>query len=384
MMSILERLAGAMLGIAAASASAAGQTPKLAFAPPARDIAVRTLAYAVDSGMRLSLDVFQRPKIREKARPALIFFNRAVGDERRSPVYVGWARAAASHDIAGIIADLREGREASDFRSVIRFLTTRGASLGIDTSAIAVYAASGNVATAWPLLEDPEAHAIKAAVIYYGAADIPHFRQDLPVLYVRAGLDRPEVNREIASIATRAVEQNAPLTLLNHPTGYHGFELFSDDEATRAVIDETLTFVRLATSRGYYAALASKSNEAAAAGAVQTNDYHRAATLYADLLRARPDDARLTLSYGESLLGDRQYSTACSVFATLRNKGLGPRDLGVPAARACALAGDSDSAMTWLRSIPSRFLPGSLATDSAFASMQQRPEFRALFSSPPG
>src|SRR5690242_20196410 len=151
MMSILERLAGAMLGIAAASASAAGQTPKLAFAPPARDIAVRTLAYAVDSGMRLSLDVFQRPKIRGKARPALLFFNRAVGDERKSPLYVGWARAAASHDIAGIIADLREGREASDFRSVIRFLTTRGASLGIDTSAIAVYAASGNVATAWPL-----------------------------------------------------------------------------------------------------------------------------------------------------------------------------------------------------------------------------------------
>jgi hypothetical protein len=204
------------------------------------------------------------------------------------------------------------------------------------------------------------------------------------VLYVRAGLDWPGVNEEIMVIASHAIAQNAPLTVLNYPNGYHGFELFNDDDATRAVIEQTLSFVVQATSRPYRLALAARSREAAAAGAVQTGDYHEAAAIYAELRRDRPEDARLGLSYGESLLGDGEYRTACALFATLENKGLGPRELGVPAARACALAGDGDAALAWLRSIPTRFLPASLATDSAFATIRHRSEFRALFSSPPG
>lgn len=54
-----------------------------------------------------------------------------------------------------------------------------------------------------------------------------------------------------ATGADRAIAQNAPVTHLNHPTGYHGFELFNDDDATRVVIDQTLAFVRQATSRSY-------------------------------------------------------------------------------------------------------------------------------------
>jgi predicted Zn-dependent protease len=176
------------------------------------------------------------------------------------------------------------------------------------------------------------------------------------------------------------MSQNAPITVVNHPTGYHGFELFNDDDATRAVIEQTLAFVRQSTSRGYRAALGARQQEAAAAGAVQTGNFREAAGIYAELVRGRPDDARLKLSYGEALLADQQYDPACSTFATLRNKGLGPRDLGVPAARACAQAGDADTAIAWLKSIPSRFLPGSLATDPAFAEIQNRPDFRALFS----
>jgi tetratricopeptide (TPR) repeat protein len=203
------------------------------------------------------------------------------------------------------------------------------------------------------------------------------------VLWVRAGLDRPEVNQEIATLASRAIAQNAPVTLLNHPTGYHGFELFNDDDATRAVIAQTLAFVRQATSRSYHQALAAGAREAAAAGAVQSGNYHEAAALYAELAEARPSDARLRLSLGESLLGDGQYREACSLFESLKDRGLGYRDLGLPAARACARAGDGDAAIGWLRSIPSRFLPRRVADDSAFASIRGRPDFTAIFSVPP-
>ena len=359
------------------------QTPRLAFPAPARDVSVTTVQFDSDGAMALAMDVYQRPP-KGRARAALVFFNRGTGADRRSPLYDGWARAAASHELVGIVPDLREAAQERDFQALIRYLTSHGSVLGIDSTAIAVYAASGNVWTAWPLLERPDATSIRAAVIYYGTAPISQFRRDLPVLYVRAGLDRPSVNGEITALASRAIAQNAPLTLLNHPTGYHGFELFNDDDATRVVIDQTLEFVRQATSSFYHLALAARSREAAAAGAVQTGNYHEATAIYAELRSSNPGDTRLGLSYGESLLGDGQYAAACSLFASLDRKALGPRDLGVPAARACALAGDGDSALAWLRSIPTRFLPAELTSDSAFAGMQQRADFRALFSRPPG
>ena len=84
--------------------------------------------------------------------------------------------------------------------------------------------------------------------MYYGIADVGEFRLDLPVLYVRAGLDRPPVNRRIGELVALAITQNAPVTLLNHPSGHHAFEMVDDDEATRDVIERTIDFVKRATS----------------------------------------------------------------------------------------------------------------------------------------
>src|SRR5262249_37659263 len=140
---------------------------------------------------------------------------------------------------------------------------------------------------------------------------------------VRAGLDRPSVNQEITTLAAAAVSQNAPVTLLNHPTGYHGFELFNDDDATRDVIEQTIEFVMRTTSRSYRAALRAGIVEADAAGRMVTGDYPQAASLYGELVRTRPNDARLRLSYGEALLADGRYDNACSEFESLKGKGLG-------------------------------------------------------------
>jgi hypothetical protein len=41
--------------------------------------------------------------------------------------------------------------------------------------------------------------------------------------------------------------------------------------------------------------------------------------------------------------------------------------------------GDPDAAIAWLRSIPLRFLPPSVAKEPVFASIQDRAEFQAIF-----
>jgi dienelactone hydrolase len=325
------------------------------------------------------MDVFRPAVNPDVPRPALIFFNTAFGPQRNNAFYAGWAQTAASKGLVGIVPDLRAGRQVQDFDILVAHLSSRPADYGIDREAIAVYAGSGNVSTAFPAVEDPTRTAIRAAVMYYGTADVAAFRLDLPVLYVRAGLDRPPVNRGIGELAARAITQNAPITLLNHPAGHHAFELVDDDDGTREIINRTLEFVTRATSRSYQASLRVNVAEAAAAGQMLAGNHRQAVEAYRALVAARPDNAPLRLAYGEALLADSQFAAACAELEKLKGRGLGPRDLGLPAARACVQNGDAEAAMAWLKSIPQRFLPPSVATEATFASLRDRPDFKALF-----
>jgi len=379
---MLQHLALAILLIASglrdAGAGQAPAQPRYAFPPPSPNITVASdVEYGMAGTTRLAMDVFKPSAAAGTRAPALVFFNRAVGAERSQGFYGAWARAAASKGLIAILPDLRSGSEAADFRVLLAYLEAHGREHGID--AIAVYAGSGNVSSALPAVQDPALTSIKAAVMYYGSANVTQFRLDLPILFVRAGLDRPGVNESIASLAALAIAQNAPLTLLNYAGGHHGFEMADDSDATRQVIDETLAFVARAVTPAYQAALRASLGEATAAGYVQTRKFKEAAAEYARMVAARPDDARLRLAYGEALLGDGQFGAACGEFDKLRGKGLGYRDLGLPAARACAQKGDADAAIAWLNSIPARFLPASVAQEPAFASLQNRPDFQAIF-----
>jgi hypothetical protein len=85
------------------------------------------------------------------------------------------------------------------------------------------------------------------------------------------------------------------------------------------------------------------------------------------------------LAYAEALLGNRQFTGSCAEFAKLKDAPLGPRDRGVPAARACMQSGDADAAIAWIASIPARFRPRELEADPIFAALRSRADFRALF-----
>jgi dienelactone hydrolase len=346
----------------------------MAFAPPANGITVTAnVTYA--SG--LAMDVYKGPTS-SPAAPALVFFNRATGDDRHGRFYDAWARAAASKGIVAVLPDLRAGSEAADFRALVAYLNAHKADHGI--GAVAVYAGSGNVFAALPAVEDPALAGVSAAVMYYGTGPVTTFRLDLPVLFVRAGLDRPAVNEQISALVRVAVAENAPVSLLNHAGGHHAFELVDDTAATRDVIDRTLDFVTRATAPGYQASLRASLEEATAAGQVQTGQFHDAAATYARMVAARPEDPRLRLAYGEALLGDGQYAAACAELDKLRDKGLGYRDLGLPAAEACLRKGDPAAAVAWLHTIPPQFLPASIADDPRFAALKDRPDFQALFA----
>ena len=337
----------------------------------------RDVAY--DSASGLQMDVY-RPATVSRTLPALIFFNVATGAQRGNVFYRSWAEIAASKGLVAIVPDLRRDSLAHDFDALLTHLagTTR---YGIEPASIAVYAGSGNVFSAFPLVQDPARAQVRAVVMYYGSSNVAQFRRDLPVLFVRAGLDRPDLNASITRLSSLGVSQNAPVTLLNHPFGYHAFEIRNDDAGTRDVIDQTLAFVKQALSPQYQAALKARVVEATAAGHVLSGNTREAASIYATLVASRPEEPTLRLAYGEALLADSQFVVACAEFDKLKGKGLGPRDLGLPAARACAQKGDAEAAIAWLQSIPARFRP-NVERDPAFASLRDRADFRALLPSP--
>jgi dienelactone hydrolase len=373
-------IAAAFAGCVATTALAQTAAPPFALRPTSTKlIETKDAEYGRADTVVLRMDVYRPAERRRTPTATLIFFNRASGADRRQPFWESWARAAASRGLVAILPDLRDGTQAADFQKLVGYLTTRGAEIGVDRDAIAVYAASGNVFTAFPIVEDPTQTAIKAAVMYYGSAPISEFRRDLPLLYVRAGLDRPSVNAAITTLAALAVSQNAPVTLLNHASGYHAFEMFNDDDATRDVMEQTIAFVKRVTAPSFQAAMRGGIPEATAAAYVQTREFAKAVPIYRELVAARPEDARLRLSYGEALLGSSDFAEACAQFERLKGKGLGPRDLGLPAARACMQKGDAAAAIAWLKSIPSRFLPVELRDDAVFAPIRDREDFRALF-----
>ena len=342
----------------------------------------RNLVYKQAGQIGLSLDLFlPTPSVRSKPSPLFIIFNGFGGGfMRTSAQSQGWAKAATAHGFAAITAETTAEHVAEDFDSLAFYLRQHAAALHIDTERLVVIAWSGNVSAGLPAVEDPQRKAIKAALIYYGSADVSKVRLDLPVLFVRAGLDQPLTNQSFDRRIAAGIAANAPWTVLNYPGGHHGFDVLDDNDLSREIIEETFRFAQLAISSSHQSALQGGLAEATAAGAMFTENFARAAALYHELVAVHPQDARLLLAYGNALTGAKQYKEARAQFDLAKAiGGLGQRDLGLPAAKACALDHDPEAALAWLKTIPPQFLPASIQSDPDFASLKDRADFQALF-----
>lgn len=330
----------------------------------------------------LGMDLFRPIAVAPGQRfPILVIFNGFGGSFLRTSLQAqSWAKAATAHGFAGVTEETTTGHTEQDFDSLVVYLRDHADELHVDPDRIAVIAWSGAVSSGLPVVEEPERKSVKAAVIYYGAAPVKQFRLDLPVLYVRAGLDQPAANHSEDLLVSDALTANAPWTVLNYSAGHHAFDDFDDNDASRDVIEQTFQFLQVALSASYQSALRAGSPEVSAASALAKGEFEKAVALYAPMAEIRPRDVRVLLAYGNALVGAKRYRDARVQFDRVKAIGTaGPRDLGIPAAQACLLDNDPDAAIAWLKTIPPQFLPASVQSDPAFASLKDRPDFQALF-----
>jgi hypothetical protein len=182
--------------------------------------------------------------------------------------YISWARLVAASGLVAIT--YTTGADpAQDAGDVIDHLAAHGAALGIDAERLGLWAGSSHVPNALGVMMGRPSR-LRCSVLCYGfmldldgatgtaeaqriwrfanpaagktVADLP---PDVPLFIVRAGQDsNPGLNDAIDRFVSHALKRNVPITLVNHHSGPHAFDLEEDSVTSRAIVQEILAFLQ--------------------------------------------------------------------------------------------------------------------------------------------
>ena len=231
----------------------------------------RDLPYTDTAEGTLVFDLYQPPNTEPGARPPVVVIVMGYPDPTGFYRYVGWAtswaRLLAVSGVAAVIYATRE--PAANLQTVLRYVRDHAATLGIDDTRVGILACSANVDVALSALLAGSAakcaallcgltmdldgsSAVAAASHEYGfenacaGKSVADLAPDVPLFLARAGREHfPGLNDALDRFTARAVARNLPVTLVNHPTGPHAFDVDDDSDASRAVIRQALTFLCL-------------------------------------------------------------------------------------------------------------------------------------------
>jgi len=228
------------------------------------------LTYRSTSGARLPLAIYYpTPQLGERA-PVVIFPFSYPDPEARIRMFgpvTSWAQLLGASGIAAVLY----GAEApdEDVHAVLRQLREEANVLGLDMDRLGLFASSGNVTVG--LSTCMRDRHVRCAALLCGftmdldgstaVADmgkqfgfvnacagksVDDLPDDVPMLFIRAGRDTfPGLNDALDKVVARALARNLPLTLINHATGRHGFDLDEDTEMSRGIVQQVLAFLRL-------------------------------------------------------------------------------------------------------------------------------------------
>jgi hypothetical protein len=213
----------------------------------------------------LLMDVYRPPDVADDAPlPAVILvagypdpgFQRKLGARFKDmPFTTDWARLiAASGMVAITYTNTDPARDLDLVIDTVRHSHER----------IGLWASSGNVPLALAACIDPQPTWLACAALCYGymldvdeasrtfgfvngtaGRTIDDIRTDLPLFLARAGQDQtPRLNESLDRFISGAIERNLPITLANHATGPHAFDLMDDSDASRTIIRQLLLFLQ--------------------------------------------------------------------------------------------------------------------------------------------
>lgn len=178
-----------------------------------------------------------------RALPAIVFVNITGSPFQEWEIYRDWARLAAAHGIAGIVYQSDGANATKSLGALYAHLRAHAAELGLDPARLAVWACSANVSLALPWLHAAPQPEVAAAVFYYGHAPVTSLRTDLPVFYVLAGRDSPQLKSGIRDLFEQAARQAAPWTMVEAPTLPHAFDALDEGVESQRLVKQTIAWL---------------------------------------------------------------------------------------------------------------------------------------------
>jgi effector-binding domain-containing protein/dienelactone hydrolase len=236
----------------------------------------RDLPYHRDN-RDLKLDVYRPHGSTLAARlPAVVFVigYSDLGSERMFgckfkdvEAYVSWAKLVAASGLIGITYLNHD--PVRDLDTVLLYIRQNAAALGIDEKRIGIWSCSGNVPAALGLLMAANRPAFKCAALLYGCTldldgstgiaeaakswlfanptagrTVRDLSANVPLFIARAGRDSAEMNQTLDRFVSHAIAANLPVTVANHPTGPHAFDVLDASATSREIIRQILAFMR--------------------------------------------------------------------------------------------------------------------------------------------
>ena len=243
----------------------------------------KDIIYKTINGESLKMDVYypfdMQPDI---SRPAVLLVHGGSQPEyvehiKESGPYISWGQLIAASGLIAVMFKHRTDKgftqlyeASSDVDDLVQYVRTNGALWQIDANRLCLWVFSqGAIYGLRTALRDTPPY-IRCIVSYYGGMSLLNPRyfhwsvdeEDLarefspvyhlrlvevskvpPFFIARAGKDRVFLNEALDEFISIANERNIPHTLMNHPFGEHGFDLFNDDAWTRKIIEATLAFL---------------------------------------------------------------------------------------------------------------------------------------------
>jgi hypothetical protein len=247
------------------------------------DVVVRKdVTYRTADAGALTLDLYRPSDVAVGARlPAVLIvegysdvgFARIFGCPfKETGMVVSLAQLIAASGMAAIAYTNRQ--PAADLDALLVHIGDQAEELGVEGERIGLWAGSGNVPVALSALMSTR-HTLRCAALFYGymldldgatgvadAAGIFRFAnpaagrsmddlpRDVALFVVRAGQEQfAGLNDSIDRFVAKALGDNRPITLINHATGVHSFDLLQDGEASREILRQALSFLRSQLTR---------------------------------------------------------------------------------------------------------------------------------------
>ena len=242
---------------------------------------ISNLKYSAVDNPHLLMDVYLPPDLKpHERRPVVVFIHGGAGPEHRPKdwvIFQSWGRLVAA---AGMVAVMFTHRfspppnlllveAASDLSAALGYLRSKAETFQADADRVGVCAWSSGGGLLTPLLRGTPAF-VRCLVAFYALLDVQQYAPPgdaealtylrafsaitalpkdastlIPMFLIRAGRDEiPTLNDALDRFVAKALAANAPITVINHAAGGHGFDNTNDEERSKQIIRGSIEFMR--------------------------------------------------------------------------------------------------------------------------------------------